>query len=473
MLRDVLSKYENGIYKTSISSITDKKLESWIHSAKIAIKKTKNLDYIVAFNKDLQKEEVQIVSKDTGRIQIGSRWTAGIHEFIEVKENLIPENESNIIGSISHPTYFENYDTIFGLTGTIGENIERKEIMEIYKLDSYYLPRNFKEQIKKLDTEILENKNLKFQKIIEIINKYSYQPKLIILPDINNTLEFSVYLNSLNLNHMILNDAQKENEDYILDKSGEKGNILIATNAAGRGTDIILSEESKKLGGLLVIFGFFPENSRIENQGIGRAGRQGNPGMNKIIFSKDELFIKILGGDKINNNNIDFYYNLRNEYINQISELRMSRVKNERRYFDSLRMFFNFKAFLDNILKNEYFINKLEKKNAHDINLYYYMKNVIIFVEDSWSEFYSEISSERDDEDDLNKNNYFNEFLFVLSEKWSKYCSKLYKNKIDIFKEDLFYGILSDIINKWIENSSNENKFHSINFEKFIKNFKL
>ena len=272
---------------------------------------------------------------------------------------------------------------------------------------------------------------------------------------------------------MILNDAQKENEDYILDKSGEKGNILIATNAAGRGTDIILSEESKKLGGLLVIFGFFPENSRIENQGIGRAGRQGNPGMNKIIFSKDELFIKILGGDKINNNNIDFYYNLRNEYINQISELRMSRVKNERRYFDSLRMFFNFKAFLDNILKNEYFINKLEKKNAHDINLYYYMKNVIIFVEDSWSEFYSEISSERDDEDDLNKNNYFNEFLFVLSEKWSKYCSKLYKSKIDIFKEDLFYGILSDIINKWIENSSNENKFQSINFEKFIKNFKL
>ena len=472
-LRDVLIKYEKGIHKNIVSSLPDKKLQRWIISAKVAIKKKKNLDYIVAFNKDLQKEEVQIVSKDTGRIQIGSRWTAGIHEFIEVKEHLTPENESNIIGSISHPTYFENYDTIFGLTGTIGEDIERNEIMEIYKLDSYYIPRNFKEQIKKLDTEIFESKDLKFQRIIEIIGKYILQPKLVILPDIDNTLEFSALLNSLGIAHMVLNDAQKENEDYILDKSGEKSNILIATNAAGRGTDIILSEESKKLGGLLVIFGFFPENSRIENQGIGRAGRQGNPGMNKIIFSKDELFIKILGADKINNNNIDSYYNLRNNYIHQISELRISYVKNERKYFDCLKMFFSFKAFLDNILKNDYFLNKIDSKNIHNINLYYYIKNAIIFVEDSWSEFYSEISSERNVEDEVNKNSFFNEYLFVLNEKWSKYCIKLYKNNIDIYKEDLFHNILTDIINQWIEKSSEQNELLSTNFEKFIRDFKL
>ena len=296
---------------------------------------------------------------------------------------------------------------------------------------------------------------------------------MVILPDIDNTLEFSALLNSLGIAHMVLNDAQKENEDYILDKSGEKSNILIATNAAGRGTDIILSEESKKLGGLLVIFGFFPENSRIENQGIGRAGRQGNPGMNKIIFSKDELFIKILGADKINNNNIDSYYNLRNNYIHQISELRISYVKNERKYFDCLKMFFSFKAFLDNILKNDYFLNKIDSKNIHNINLYYYIKNAIIFVEDSWSEFYSEISSERNVEDEVNKNSFFNEYLFVLNEKWSKYCIKLYKNNIDIYKEDLFHNILTDIINQWIEKSSEKNELLSTNFEKFIRDFKL
>ena len=478
-LRSILLKYENGIYKEIVSSLNDKKLETWILSAKIALKKEKNLDYIVAFNKDLQKTEVQIVSKDTGRIQIGSRWTAGIHEFVEVKENLIPENESNIIGSISHPTYFENYKTIFGLTGTIGEEIERNEIMKMYKIDSYYMPRNFKEQINKLETEIIENKNLKFKRIIEIINKYSSQPKLIILPDIDNTLEFSSILKSLNIKHMILNDAQKENEDYILDKSGEKGNILIATNAAGRGTDIIISEESKKLGGLFVIFGFFPENSRIENQGIGRAGRQGNPGMNKIIFSKDELFInillKMLNNSVIfdNNNNINSYYNLRDKYIQMISDYRMKRVESERKYFQSLKMFFSFKTFLDKILKDEYILNKLDNKNFHNINLNYYINNVIIFAEDSWSEFYSEVTSDRDDEDKYGNANYFNNYLCVLIEKWSKYCTTLYKRKIVVHKEDLFYLILSDIIDKWIGKTKIEKEIKAIDFEKFIQNYQL
>ena len=344
--------------------------------------------------------------------------------------------------------------------------------MEIYKIDSYYIPRNFKEQIKKLETEIFENKNLKFQRIIEILTQNITQPKLIILPDIDNTFEFSSLLKSLNINHMILNDAQKENEDYILDKSGEKGNILIATNAAGRGTDIILSEQSKKLGGLFVIFGFFPENSRIENQGIGRAGRQGNPGVNKIIFSKDELFIKILGGYNIDNNNIDIYYNLRNDYIKKISEFRMLRVENERKYYDSLKMFFSFKSFLDKFIKNEYNLNKLESKNIYNINLYYYIKNITIFIEDSWSEFYSEISSDKDDYE-LSENNFFNEYLFILIEKWSKYCINLYQNQIDAFKEDIFCGLLSDMINKWIDKTSNNKGMQSKNFEHFIENYKI
>ena len=482
LLRKSLRNYQKGMYENQVMSLTEKQLKCWIQSAKIAIKKKKNLDYIVAFNKDLQKNEVQIVSKDTGRIQINSRWTSGIHEFIEVKEGLIPENESNIIGSVSHPTYFENYKTIFGLTGTIGENIERNEIMSIYKIDSYYIPRNFKEQIKQLPTEICENKETKFKKIKEIIFKHPSQPILIILPDIDNTLEFSAILQSLNINHMILNDAQKENEDYILDRSGEKGNILIATNAAGRGTDIILSEESKKMGGLFVVFGFFPENSRIENQGIGRAGRQGNPGMNKIIFSKEEKFIQILTGLTNNNiNDIDIYYYLRNEYIQKISELRMSCVENERRYYNSLKMFFIFKSFLDKILKSEYIMNKLESKNIYNINLNYYMNNVVLFVEDTWSEFYSEISSDRD-YDESKIENYFNEYLFLLIEKWSNYCIKFYRKihvpkedvpKEDISKEDIFYALLSDMINKLYEGNNAMISDEFIKFEKFIENYKI
>ena len=470
-LRNILSKYENGIYKNIVDSIDDKKLMKWIKSAKIALQKQKNLDYIVAFNKDLQKHQVQIVSKDTGRVHIGTRWTSGIHEFVEVKENLIPENESNIIGSISHPTYFENYDFIFGLTGTIGETIEKNEIMTIYKMDSYYIPRNFGDKTIKLESEIFENQELKYKRIISLIQnlKIPFQPILIILPDINNTLEFSLKLKSLNINHMLLNDTQKENEDYILNNSGEINSILVATNAAGRGTDIILTEKAKQLGGLFVIFAFFPENSRIENQGLGRAGRQGNKGKSIILFSKDELFINILTNGNNHSNDIQSYIELRTKYVKFISEMRMKYIENERKFYSCLKMFFAFKLFLNNILKSDYCLNKLEEKNISGVNLNYYMKNVILYVEDSWSEFYSEIISDREN-DIINGTIYFNQYLLYLNENWQKFCLKFYQEKKEnTYEKALFCELLLNIIEKWFKII--DNRQQTQNFETFLKNF--
>jgi len=156
------------------------------------------------------------------------------------------------------------------------------------------VPRNFKEQLINENAEIYEDKKTKFERIVEIILENitdKNQPILVILQNIQETIEFGDILKNFEFQFSILNDVQKENEDFILSKAGQCGSILIATNAAGRGTDIIIDKIAKKNGGLYVIVGFFPKNSRIKFQAIGRAGRQGNPGKAKIIISKDEEFI--------------------------------------------------------------------------------------------------------------------------------------------------------------------------------------
>ena len=293
-LKKILSNYENGKYSSELNKLNDERLNILLNSASIAKSKKLNKDYVIGFDQDNSKKQIKIVSLDKGRIQKGSRRTNGIHESVEVKEGIEPETESNVTGSTSHPTHFENYKTIFGLTGTIGEKIERNEIKQIYKLKCYDVPRNFAELLIKEDSEIYENKTNKYNRIVEIIFNNivdKKQPILIILQNIQETVEFGDILKNFNLSYLILNDVQKENEDYILNKSGHRGGILVATNAAGRGTDIIIDDFAKKHGGLYVIVGFFPQNSRIEFQAIGRAGRQGNPGRTKMIISKDEEFI--------------------------------------------------------------------------------------------------------------------------------------------------------------------------------------
>ena len=212
-----------------MDKINDIKLKELLNSAEIATNKKLNLDYVIGLDEESKKKQIQIVSLDTGRIQHGSRWTNGIHEFIEVKEGIEPETESNIIGSISHPTYFENYKILFGLTGTIGDEIERNEIEEIYKIKCYDIPRNFKELLINENIEIFKNKKEKFNKIYEIIKenrnkKNKAQPILVILENIEETIEFGKILQKFKFEFFTLNDIQKESEDYILKNMGYSGN---------------------------------------------------------------------------------------------------------------------------------------------------------------------------------------------------------------------------------------------------------
>ena len=393
-----------------MAKINDERLNQLLKSAKIAKNTKLNLHYVIGFNEETKTKQIQIVSLETGRIQYGSRWSDGIHEMIEVKEGIEPETESNVIGSISHPTYFENYKILFGLTGTIGEEIERKEIEQIYKIKCYNVPRNFEEKLKMEKMEIYENKNRKFKRIIEIVedNKKKgnkSQPILIILENIEETFEFGELLQKLNYNFFTLNDIQKENEDYILNNMGQSGNILIATNAAGRGTDIIIDENSKNNGGLFVIVGFFPQNSRIELQAIGRAGRQGNPGKSKIIVSRDEKFVfykyifrkSLLGKieeeeEDDDDDEVKMLYEYREKTINEISQTRIDFFKKEKIFYFNLKKFFLFKEFFITLLENnlfKYYFDIINGNFCNSLNFGYYKNFALIQIDDIWSEFYS------------------------------------------------------------------------------------
>ena len=482
-LRKVLLEYENGKYKLDLEKITDDKLKELFKSAKIAKEKKLNLDYVIGFDEETSKKQIQIVSLDTGRIQHGSRWTSGIHELIEVKEGIEPETESNIIGSISHPTYFENYSILFGLTGTIGDEIERKEIEEIYKIKCYDIPRNFREKLISEELEICENKKEKYNKILKIIkdnkNKNEKaQPILVILENIEETLEFGKLLSDLQFSFFTLNDIQKENEDYILNNTGHSGSILIATNAAGRGTDIIIDEKSKQNGGLYVIVGFFPKNSRIEFQAVGRAGRQGNPGKAKIIISKDEEFIYynyyfINQLKSIVNNEMEAYYLFRKMNVEDISKTRIEFCKKERIFFYNLKKYFIFKEFIASLLNNNLFksyYQDIVQILSTNISFEYYKNYTLMNLDNIWSEFYSDFNKERGNRNYIisDKNDYFVDFLRKFENDWLNCLKEIYKdNDKKKFDIDLILKAIKNIIEIIIR--SNKNAKNGIND---YKNFK-
>ena len=450
-LRDKLLNYEEYKYSKDLERISDKRLKEYLDNAKIARNKTLNRDYIIGYDEKNKSKQIKIVDSNTGRIQHGSRWSDGIHEFVEVKEGIEPKTENNIIGSISHPTYFENYKILFGLTGTIGEEIERKELNKIYKVKSYDVPRKSKELLIQEKMEIYKTKDLKYNRILDIIkenNENKKQPILIILENIRETLDFGNKLKKLNYEFYTLNDVQKESEEYILDNSGHCGRILLATNAAGRGTDIIIDDLSKERGGLYVIIGFFPQNSRIEYQAIGRAGRQGNPGRSKIIVSEDEEFIFLSKNKK----DEESLYKFRKLSVEQISKNRIDFFEKEKIYYYILKQYFLFKDFMiclfDNTTFNYCFdcLYDIEE----NINYEFYKKFTLSKIDDIWSEFYSDLVKDRNKEGklDINKN-YFISFMEKVQNEWPN-CLK------EVYIENYENNLKSDIIAKIMKTLKNE-----------------
>lgn len=299
MLRAVLINHQNGLFSMQAKMFTDLMLTDWKNSAIIAYSKKLNHDYILEESDQGGNRDPEVVIMDAenaGRSAKGSRWPNGIHEFVEVKHNFQPARESDTVAALSHPEFFGLYKNVYGLTGTMGEDIERREIAEVYKVISFDTPPHKpcirKEELSQLTISAQEHAEAIIQEIKKQQNMM--RPILVLFVSVEESENFSALLRERKINHFVLNEKQKEDEDFIVAQAGEAGQVTISTNMAGRGTDIILSSVSREAGGLHVIFTFLPINNRVEEQGYGRAGRQGQPGTCHMILNIEDPLISSL-----------------------------------------------------------------------------------------------------------------------------------------------------------------------------------
>lgn len=251
-------------------------------------------DYVVS-----RDGEVVIVDEFTGRMLKGRRYNEGLHQAIEAKEGVEVQEESMTLATISFQNYFRLYEKLSGMTGTA--MTESEEFHQIYKLDVVEIPSNRPIARKDRPDRIYKTEKGKFKAIVSEVKQLHTkgQPVLIGTVSIEKNEELSSQLKKAGVPHQVLNAKNNEREAAIVAKAGQKGAVTLATNIAGRGTDIVLDDESRKLGGLFVLGSERHESRRIDNQLRGRSGRQGDPGETQFFVSTEDELMRIFGGDRI------------------------------------------------------------------------------------------------------------------------------------------------------------------------------
>ena len=253
----------------------------------------KDVDYVV------KDGEVVIVDEFTGRLSEGRRFSEGLHQALEAKEKVEIKEETQTLADITFQNYFRMYDKLAGMTGTA--ETEATEFAQIYNLDVVSIPTNIPIARKDLNDLIYKTENEKFDAVIATVKKLSKegQPVLIGTASIEKSEVLHNILKKEKIAHTVLNAKNHEQEGEIIKHAGAKGAVTIATNMAGRGVDIKVSEEVKALGGLYIVGTERHENRRIDNQLRGRSGRQGDPGTTQFYLSLEDNLLRIFGSDKI------------------------------------------------------------------------------------------------------------------------------------------------------------------------------
>lgn len=253
----------------------------------------KDKDYVV------KDGEVLIVDEFTGRIMPGRRYSDGLHQAIEAKEHVEIKDESRTLATITFQNFFNKYDKKAGMTGTA--KTEEKEFIDIYGMDVVEIPTN--KPVARIDREdsVYLTKKEKLNAVVEEIEKThkTEQPVLVGTVNIAVSEELSSLLTQKEIKHSVLNAKFHKFEAEIISHAGEKGAVTIATNMAGRGTDIKLGEGVTELGGLKIIGTERHESRRIDNQLRGRAGRQGDPGESKFYLSLEDDLMRLFGSEKM------------------------------------------------------------------------------------------------------------------------------------------------------------------------------
>jgi preprotein translocase subunit SecA len=252
-----------------------------------------DVDYIV------KNGEVIIVDEFTGRLMPGRRYSEGLHQALEAKENVKIENENQTLATITFQNYFRMYNKLSGMTGTA--DTEASEFKKIYSLDVIIIPTNMQMIRTDYPDMIYKTKKEKYEAAldeIEALHKKG-QPVLVGTVSIDVSEDLSKKLKKRGIKHSVLNAKNHEKEAEIIAMAGQKGAVTISTNMAGRGTDIVLGDGVTELGGLHILGTERHESRRIDNQLRGRSGRQGDPGSSRFYLALEDDLLRIFGGERI------------------------------------------------------------------------------------------------------------------------------------------------------------------------------
>ena len=292
---------EDGVAKAEkllqVDNLFDPKYIELLHHINQALKAhtlfKRDVDYIV------KNGEVIIVDEFTGRLMPGRRYSEGLHQALEAKENVKIENENQTLATVTFQNYFRMYTKLAGMTGTA--DTEATEFKKIYDLDVAVIPTNMPMVRNDFPDAIYKTRREKFDAVLEEIielNKLG-QPVLVGTISIDVSESFSKKLKKRGIKHSVLNAKNHEGEAEIIAQAGQMGAVTISTNMAGRGTDIVLGEGVTELGGLHIIGTERHESRRIDNQLRGRSGRQGDPGSSRFYLALDDDLLRIFGGERI------------------------------------------------------------------------------------------------------------------------------------------------------------------------------
>jgi preprotein translocase subunit SecA len=292
---------EDGVAKAEklldVDNLYDPKYIELLHHVNQALKAhtlfKRDVDYVV------KSGEVVIVDEFTGRLMAGRRYSDGLHQALEAKEHVKIENENQTLASITFQNYFRMYDKLAGMTGTA--DTEAAEFKKIYDLDVMVIPTN--KDMVRIDhpDSIYKTQDEKYNAAINEIKRLNKkgQPVLVGTISIDVSEALSTKLRNKNVKHEVLNAKNHKKEAEIISNAGQKSAVTISTNMAGRGTDIVLGEGVKELGGLHVLGTERHESRRIDNQLRGRSGRQGDPGSSRFYLSLEDDLMRIFGGERI------------------------------------------------------------------------------------------------------------------------------------------------------------------------------
>ena len=255
----------------------------------------KDVDYVV------QDNEIIIVDEFTGRLSEGRRYSEGLHQALEAKENVEIQEESQTLAEITYQNYFRLYNKLAGMTGTA--QTEATEFAQIYNLDVISIPTNVPIAREDKNDLIYNTEREKLDAVVKRVKELHAkgQPVLIGTASIEKSEMIDARLKKEKIPHNMLNAKNHAQEAEIIMNAGQKGAVTVATNMAGRGVDIKIDDEVRSLGGLMILGTERHESRRIDNQLRGRSGRQGDPGESQFFLSLDDNLLRIFGGEKIRN----------------------------------------------------------------------------------------------------------------------------------------------------------------------------